>query len=106
MDWCRVSLSPSLPLPLCFFLVPFPSSLIIISLSPSLQLYSVAPSSPSARRLSSISELMISYSDPSKNVADPPSLAELLEVLEPMRIDRERKQAMRDGTAPVSLPAS
>lgn len=49
---------------------------------------------------------MISYSDPSKNVADPPSLAELLEVLEPMRIERERKQAMREGTAPVSLLAS
>ena len=45
---------------------------------------------------------MISYSDPSKNVADPPSMAELLEVLEPMRIERERRQAIRDGTAPVS----
>jgi hypothetical protein len=46
---------------------------------------------------------MIRYSDPSKNVADPPSIAELLEVLEPMRIERERKQAIRDGLAPVSL---
>jgi hypothetical protein len=45
---------------------------------------------------------MISYSDPSKNVADPPSIEELLEVLEPMRIERERKQAIRDGLAPVS----
>jgi hypothetical protein len=45
---------------------------------------------------------MIRYSDPSKNVADPPSIAELLEVLEPMRIERERKQAIRDGLAPVS----
>jgi hypothetical protein len=46
---------------------------------------------------------MSSYSDPSKNVADPPSIEELLEVLEPMRIERERKQAIRDGLAPVSL---
>jgi hypothetical protein len=50
--------------------------------------------------------LTISYSDPSKNVADPPSIAELLEVLEPMRIERERKQAIRDGLAPVSLSHS
>jgi hypothetical protein len=49
---------------------------------------------------------MISYSDPSKNVADPPSIEELLEVLEPMRIERERKQAIRDGLAPVSTPHS
>jgi hypothetical protein len=47
---------------------------------------------------------MSSYSDPSKNVADPPSIEELLEVLEPMRIERERKQAIRDGLAPVSVP--
>jgi hypothetical protein len=49
---------------------------------------------------------MISYSDPSKNVADPPSIEELLEVLEPMRIERERKQAIRDGLAPVSSSLS
>jgi len=48
---------------------------------------------------------MISYSDPSKNVADPPSIAELLEVLEPMRLEREKRQAAREGlAAPTRLP--
>jgi hypothetical protein len=46
---------------------------------------------------------MISYEDPAMNEANPCSMAELLEVLEPMRIERERRLAIKNGEIPAGV---
>jgi len=51
-------------------------------------------------------ELIVSYEDPSKNEANPCSMQELLEVLEPMRIERERRLAIKNGEIPAGVSSS